>query len=107
LEERTAAPEFWGDPDTAQRVLKEQSDLRQTLDQHARLITAVEEQRLLLGMAAEEGDAETLREVEAGLADLAKRVRSVELQTVLFGEYDRGNAILSINAGAGGTESQD
>jgi peptide chain release factor 2 len=58
-------------------------------------------------MAAEEADAETLREVETGLADLAKRVRSQELQTVLSGEYDAGNAILSINAGAGGTESQD
>jgi len=70
-------------------------------------VKAVEEQRLLLALAAEEQDAETLREVEAGLADLAKRVRSQELQTVLSGEYDAGNAILSINAGAGGTESQD
>lgn len=107
LEERTATPDFWGDPESAQKVLKEQSELRQTLDQHARLVAAVEEQRLLLGMAAEEGDAETLREVDSGLAELAARVRSLELQTVLCGEYDRGNAILSINAGAGGTESQD
>jgi peptide chain release factor 2 len=100
-------PEFWGDPDKAQKVLKEQSDLRQTLEQHADLVQAVEEQRLLLSMAAEEEDADTLREVEASLGDLARRVRSLELQTALFGEYDRGNAILSINAGAGGTESQD
>jgi len=107
LEEQVAATEFWGDQDKAQKVLKEQSSLRQMLDQHAALAKAVEEQRLLLGMAAEEQDAETLREVEAGLADLAQRVRSQELQTVLFGEYDAGNAILSINAGAGGTESQD
>ncbi len=107
LEERTAAPEFWGDPETAQKVLKEQSDLRQVVEQHAALVTAAEEHRLLLGMAAEEGDSETLREVEAGLAALAGRLRSLELQTVLSGEYDRGNAILSINAGAGGTESQD
>jgi len=107
LEEQTASAAFWGDQDKAQRVLKEQSTLRQMLDQHAALVKAVEEQRLLLAMAAEEQDAETLREVEAGLADLAKRVRSQELQTVLSGEYDAGNAILSINAGAGGTESQD
>ena len=93
--------------DKAQKVLKEQSNLRQTLDQHAALVKAVEEQRLLLGMAAEEQDAETLREVEVVLADLAQRVRSQELQTVLSAEYDAGNAILSINAGAGGTESQD
>jgi peptide chain release factor 2 len=107
LEEQTAKAEFWGDQDKAQKVLKEQSNLRQTLGQHAALVKAVEEQRLLLGMAAEEQDAETLREVEVALADLAQRVRSQELQTVLSGEYDAGNAILSINAGAGGTESQD
>jgi peptide chain release factor 2 len=107
LEEQTGTAEFWGDQEKAQKVLKEQSTLRQMLDQHAALVKAAEEERLLLGMAAEEQDTETLREVEEGLADLAKRVRSQELQTVLFGEYDAGNAILSINAGAGGTESQD
>ena len=67
----------------------------------------MEEQRLLLSMAVEEEDAETLRDVEVGLAELGKRLRVLELQTVLSGEYDGGNAILSINAGAGGTESQD
>ena len=87
--------------------MKEQSDLRQVLEQHAKLVTTAEEQRLLLGMAAEEGDAETLRDVEAGLADIAKQLRALELRTVMAGEYDAGNAILSINAGAGGTESQD
>jgi peptide chain release factor 2 len=107
LEQQAAAPEFWGDPEKAQKVLKEQSDLRQTLDQHAGLVKAVEEARLLLGMAAEEQDADALREVEVSLANLAKRIRGLELQTVLSGEYDKGNAILSINAGAGGTESQD
>jgi len=88
-------------------VLKEQRSVRQTLEQHAGLVKAVEELRLLLSMGAEEDDAETLREVEVGLGDLATRVRGLELQTVLCGEYDNGNAILSINAGAGGTESQD
>jgi peptide chain release factor 2 len=107
LEQQTAVREFWDDPGKAQKVLKEQSTLRQMLDQHAALARAAEEQRLLLDLAAEEQDAATLREVEAGLADLARRVRSQELQTILSGEYDAGNAILSINAGAGGTESQD
>ena len=107
LEAQTGAAEFWGDPARAQKVLKEQSSLRQTLEQHAALEKAVEEQRLLLGLATEEDDAETLREVDEGLVDLAKRLHTLELQTVLSGEYDAGNAILSINAGAGGTESQD
>jgi peptide chain release factor 2 len=60
-----------------------------------------------LELAAAEDDAGTLQEVAQGLVDLTRKVRSLELQTVLSGEYDKGNAILSINAGAGGTESQD
>ncbi len=107
LEEAAAAPEFWGDPEKAQKVLKEQSDLRQTLDQHAGLVKELEEQRVLLGLAADEEDLETLQEVSQGLAALTRQVRALELQTVLCGEYDKGNAILSINPGAGGTESQD
>ena len=62
---------------------------------------------MLLELAADEEDGETLKEVATGLQDLARQVRSLELQTVLSGQYDKGNAILAINAGAGGTESQD
>ena len=62
---------------------------------------------MLLELASDHDDAETLQEVTGGLQELARGVRSLELQTVLSGEYDMGNAILSINPGAGGTESQD
>ena len=58
-------------------------------------------------MAAAEEDAATLDEIGATLVVLGQRVRGLELQTVLSGQYDKGNAILAINAGAGGTESQD
>ncbi len=58
-------------------------------------------------LAADEEDAETLKEVSSGLQELARQVRSLELTSALSGQYDKGNAILSINAGAGGTESQD
>jgi peptide chain release factor 2 len=107
LEQQAAAPEFWGGPEKAQKVLKEQSDLRQTVDQHGALVKRLEDERLMLELAAEEGDAGTLQEIETGLADLAKRIRGLEMQSVLSGEYDKGNALLAINAGAGGTESQD
>ena len=102
-----AAPEFWADPEKAQKVLKEQSDLRQTLEQHAGLVKALEDHRVLLELATDHEDAETFQEVSSGLEDLTRQVRALELQTALFGEYDKGNAILSINPGAGGTESQD
>ena len=107
LEQQAAAPEFWGDSEKAQKVLKEQSDLRQTLDQHGGLVKRLEDERLMLELAAEEEDAGTLQEIETGLADLAKHIRGLEMQSVLSGEYDKGNALLAINAGAGGTESQD
>jgi peptide chain release factor 2 len=107
LEQQAAVPEFWGDPEKAQKVLKEQSDLRQTLDQHGGLVKRLEDERLMLELAAEEEDAGTLQEIETGLADLARRIRGLEMQSVLSGEYDKGNALLAINAGAGGTESQD
>jgi len=102
-----AAPEFWADPEKAQKVLKEQSDLRQTLEQHAGLVKALEDHRVLLELATDHEDAETFQEVTSGLEDLTRQVRALELQTALCGEYDKGNAILSINPGAGGTESQD
>jgi peptide chain release factor 2 len=107
LEGAASAPEFWGDSEKAQKVLKEQSDLRQTLEQHAGLVKELDDFRVLLELAADQEDVETLEEVSIGLGDLARQVRALELQTALSGEYDKGNAILSINPGAGGTESQD
>jgi peptide chain release factor 2 len=107
LEAATAAPEFWSDPDRAQKVLKETSDLRQTLDQHAGLVKDLGDHRELLELAADQEDVETLQEVSNGLKELTRQVRALELRTVLSGDYDKGNAILSINPGAGGTESQD
>jgi len=107
LEAAAAAPEFWNTPDVAQKLLKEQSDLRQTVEGHAALQRVLEDHGVLLGLAVEEDDQAALQEVEQALAELARQVRSLELTTVLSGEYDKGNAILCINAGAGGTESQD
>jgi peptide chain release factor 2 len=70
-------------------------------------VKELEDFRVLLELAADHEDVETLQEVSGGLQDLSRKVRGLELQTVLSGEYDKGNAILSINPGAGGTESQD
>jgi len=107
LEEATGAPGFWSDQETAQKVLKEQSDLHQTLDRHSALLRELEDFRVLLELAADQEDVEILQEVSIGLGNLTRQVKELELQTVLSGEYDKGNAIVSINPGAGGTESQD
>ncbi len=107
LEQQTTAAGFWNDQETAQKVLKEQNDLRAAIGRHTDLVKELEDQRTLLTLAADEGDSETLQEVTRDLQELSRQVRSLELQTVLSGPYEKGNAILSINAGAGGTESQD
>jgi len=101
------APDFWGDPEKAQQVLKEESDLREVLDRQAALQRELDDLEVLIGLGREEGDAAALAEAAAGLEGLARRLREVELETLLAGPYDRGNAILTVNAGAGGTESQD
>jgi peptide chain release factor 2 len=107
LEEMTGAQDFWSEPEKAQKILKEQSDLRALVGRHAGLTKEVEDHKVLLELASDQEDLETLQEVSQGLEGLRKEVRTLELQTVLNGEYDRGNTIVSINPGAGGTESQD
>ncbi len=101
------AQEFWADPSAAQKILKEQRALKEVVDQLEGLRREVEDLTVLLELLKEEGDQESLREMEISLRSLEERIAALELTTVLAGEYDRGNAILSINPGAGGTESQD
>jgi peptide chain release factor 2 len=100
-------PEFWKEPERAQRLLKELGDLKEQVAVHAGLRRELEDQQALLELAREAGDEETLGEVEQTVRTLEQRVGDLELHVVLSGPHDRGNAILSINPGAGGTESQD
>jgi len=100
-------PDLWKDPDRAQILLKERSLLEEELSALDGLRRRVEDQDVLLRLAAEEEDRTTLAEVEEALTTLEKEVSTWELELLLAGEHDRSNAILSINAGAGGTESQD
>jgi len=99
--------DFWKEPDRAQKTLKELGELKEEVNRHAGLRREVEDQRTLLELARDEEDEETIREVERTLRALEQRIAELELQTILSGEHDRGSAILSINPGAGGTESQD
>jgi len=101
------AQEFWADPSAAQKILKEQRALKEVVNQLEELCREFEDLTVLFELLKEEGDQESLREMESSLRSLEERTAALELTTVLAGEYDRGNAILSINPGAGGTESQD
>lgn len=107
LEQAAQDPEFWKEPDRAQRVLKELRDLKEQLSLDLTLRREVEDQRTLLELARDAEDEETLKEVEHTIKTLERRIGDLEIQVILSGPHDRGNAILSINPGAGGTESQD
>ena len=107
LEQAAQDPDFWKEPDRAQRLLRELGDLREQLSLDATLRRDVEDQRTLLELGRDAEDEEILKEVERTVKTLEQRIGDLEIRVVLSGPHDRGNAILSINPGAGGTESQD
>ncbi|HEU5393719.1 MAG TPA: PCRF domain-containing protein, partial [Candidatus Methylomirabilis sp.] len=107
IQEQSQAPDFWKEPETAQRLLKELRELNDQVARFEDLERRLEEQAGLYELARAEGEESLLPEIAAAVESLEGQVARLELTTVLSGKHDRGNAILSINPGAGGTESQD
>ncbi|MFP4037533.1 MAG: peptide chain release factor 2 [Desulfobacteraceae bacterium] len=108
LDALMARADFWQqDQDEISRLSQQRALLKDNVDQWTRYRKEVEEARLLAEMAKEEEDEPTLKEVERDVARIRKEVEALDLQTLLGEEDDRRNAIISINAGAGGTEAQD
>lgn len=100
-------PDFWDNPDQNKHLLKERSQHNELIQTWQNLLQEVEDCELLLEMALEEQDEETIREVYKKTRGLEKNVRELELRQMLSEENDTEDAIVSINAGAGGTEAQD
>jgi peptide chain release factor 2 len=98
-------PGFWDTPETARRVSQDVSRLRERLDDLARLDREITDLMELAALAA--GDDAALADVERETKALGEALDHVELATLLSGEHDGSNAILSVHAGAGGTEAQD
>jgi peptide chain release factor 2 len=107
LEQESARPQFWDDPQSAQRVMRHLADIRERVTTWRSVESRVSELLELLDLAQEEGDEELARSVTADALGLEGQLQELELDLALSGEYDRRDAILSIHAGAGGTESQD
>ncbi|HAA05377.1 MAG TPA: peptide chain release factor 2 [Syntrophobacteraceae bacterium] len=107
LEKAMLQPGFWDNPESSKGVLKESSDLKEIIGTWEGYSKELEEGELLLEMALEENDQETLEEVSQKAQSLEHSVHDLEFRQMLSEESDPLNAIVSINAGAGGTEAQD
>ena len=98
---------IWDTPDKAQGLLKEKSGIESAIEPLKLLDQAYEDLNVLLELSGEEGGETMLEDAEGSLKKLAGDLDDLELRTTLSGKTDKNNAILTINPGAGGTESQD
>ena len=107
LEQRAAQPGFWDDVENSQKVLQKTGALKNKVNAYQELTTAYEDTLALIELANEEEDLSLLEEAQQELDNVVKSYEKQRLQTLLTGEYDSKNAILTFHAGAGGTEAQD
>ncbi|MFZ7125540.1 MAG: peptide chain release factor 2 [Desulfobacterales bacterium] len=98
---------FWDRPEETKGILKERSIISDKLETYRALFRDIEENEMMMELAAEESDDETMAEVSRNIEKLGDRIDRFSLAMMLDGETDPNNAIISINAGAGGTEAQD
>jgi len=107
LEAATAVDGFWSDLEASQKNLKRTRAIKTKLEGYDSLNGFFQENAMMIDMADEEGDLSLLPEIQAGVEQVVARIEEQKLATLLTGEFDSQNAILSFHAGAGGTEAQD
>lgn len=107
LEKKIEEPGFWDNADISQQIMKELKGLKDILEKADHLTTGFEDIALLIEMAYEEEDASLIPEIEEELQTFENVFEEMRIQTLLSGEYDKDNAIVTLHAGAGGTESCD
>ena len=101
------APGFWDDPDRSNKQMKELKNLKDTVGEADGLSAQYEDILTLIELGNEEEDAEMAAEIRSELDDFIQKFEELRIGTLLSAEYDKSNAILKLNAGAGGTESCD
>ncbi len=107
LEAESAKDGFWNDLDRSQKVQKRMKQLQQKCEKYEKLCSTWDDLMVICEMALEENDDSMLGELETDYAKLESELEAMRLSTLLSGEYDANNVILSIHPGAGGTEAQD
>ena len=101
------APDFWDDPEVSNKKMKESKNMKDIVDTMNGLSQQYEDILTLIEMGYEENDPEMIPEIRAELDEFIETFENIRISTLLSGEYDKNNAILKLNAGAGGTESCD
>ena len=107
LDKTMEEPSFWEDAEKSTRLVKEAKNLKDTVAEYNKLQNQYEEIGLMIEMGYEENDPEIVPEIQEMLDEFTSELDALRLHTLLTGEYDNNNAILRLNAGAGGTESCD
>jgi peptide chain release factor 2 len=107
LEEQVAAPDLWNDQENAQRVTSRLSALQSEVERVGSLRSRLDDLDVLVELAQEEGDASSLAEAERELAALQSEIEALEVRTLLSGEYDQREAMVTIRSEAGGVDAAD
>ncbi len=107
LEYKMGDPTFWDDAEAAQKINQELAGLKGSVDKYKALREKYDDAQTLWEMASEENDTSLEADIAADIASIEEGLESLQLEVLLSGPYDANNAILTLHAGAGGTEAQD
>ena len=107
MEQKSAEPEFWNDMEKSQKVLQRIKNLRSKFDKYVKLEKTWDDLNTLNELGLEEDDESVIYEIKEGIVSLKHEINKMKIETLLVGPYDKNNAIISMHAGAGGTEAQD
>ena len=107
LEEKTLAPDFWGDQANSGKILRQLKQLKDKIEAYEKLCNKLEDAVTLCELALEENDETMKDEILSEVAAIEAEEEKQRIEVLLSGEYDQNNAILSFHPGAGGTEAQD
>ena len=106
-EEEINKQDFWDDNEKAQKILQQNSDLKNIIAEFEGLNSDLEEIEILIELGLEEEDESIEHDIEKSIKKLEDKIDEVKIKTLLNGKYDVNNAVLSINAGTGGLDAQD
>src|SRR5215217_9267987 len=107
LSERAGEPDLWDDPAAAQKITSRLSHRQTELERLNRLVSRIDDLEVLVELGQDEDDADSMADAAAELESIKKALKELEVVTLLSGEYDEREAVVSIRAGAGGVDAAD